>query len=198
MNLIDSEDAQAIKLPDFVLTGELTLDIFAPNELGIPPQDDAGQICNAFHFGDISLKYTNSKSTYDIFNNKSDDSDTVYSNEINDNNITDADDVNLIINSYSKGVASYSNAATKIGDKFDYIEGIYSSIEDAVFLPERILIDKLFRHYRSPKFRYQNSLNRDFSILSRIKENSLKKTMVVDYMSINYANENCIVNLIEV
>lgn len=198
MNLISSEDAQAIKLPDSVLTGELTFCIYAPNELSIPPQNDAKQVCNAFHFSDFSLKYTNSKSTYDIFNSKPDELDTVYSNAINDNNVTEMDDITLTVNSYSKGVASYSNTATKIGDKFDYIKDIYSPFDDARFVPEQILIDKLHRHYCSPKFKYQNCLNRGFSILSRIKENSLNKTMIVDSTNINYANESCLVTLIEV
>lgn len=198
MNLISSEDAQAIKLPDSVLTGELTFSVYAPNELSGIPQNDANQVCNAFHFTDLSLKYTNSKSTYDIFSSKSDDLDTVYSNVINDNNITEMDDITLNVNSYSKGVASYSNSATKIGDKFDYIKDIYNPANDARFVPEQILIDKLHRHYCTPKFRYQNCLNRGFDILSRIKENSLKKTMVVDCTNVNYANESCLVTLIEV
>lgn len=198
MNLIASEDAQAIKLPDAVLTGELTFCIYAPTELSNVPQNDAKQVCNAFHISDLSLKYTNNKSTYDVFNSKSDDLDTVYSNKINDSNVAEMDDITLTVNSYSKGVSSYSNTATKVGDKFDYIKDIYSPINDARFVPEQILIDKLYRHYCSPKFKYQNCLNRGFDILSRIKENSLRKTMVVDSTNINYANESCLVTLIEV
>lgn len=198
MNLISSEDAQAIKLPDVVLTGDLIFNVYTPNELGIPPQNDAKQVCNAFHISDLSLKYSNKSSTHNIFGGKSDDTDTVYSNVISDSNVTEMDDISLTVNSYSKGIASYSNTATKIGDKFDYIKDVYSPPDGACFIPEQILIDKLYRHYCSPKFRYQNCLNRGFDILSRIKENSLKKTLVVDCTNINYANESCNVTLIEV
>lgn len=203
MNLSDSGDGVAIPLPSFVITGKIEFELSRPNCLGksvpaIPNKDVWRGGVYAIHVSDLSLKYSNNKSTYDIFNSKQDDSDTVYSNKINDNNVTEMDDITLNVNSYSKGVASYSNTATKVGDKFDYIKDVYSPINDARFVPEQILIDKLYRHYCSPKFKYQNCLNRGFDILSRIKENSLRKTMVVDCTNINYANESCLVTLIEV
>ena len=128
--------------------------------------------CTAFHISDFTFKYTNNKVTYDIFNNAVDDSDVVYSNVINDNNVTEMDDIELLINSYSP-------------------------LHDKNVLPEQILIDKFYTHYKAPKFRYSNNLNRGFSILSRIYENSLKREMIVDQMSIAYANESCNVSLIE-
>ncbi len=70
-------------------------------------------------------KYTNNKVTYDIFNNAVDDSDVVYSNVINDNNVTEMDDIELLINSNAKNISSYSNCATKSGDKFDYLKKRY-------------------------------------------------------------------------
>lgn len=203
MNLDNAGDGVAIPLPSFVMTGQTEFELSRPNCLGkdVPAIPNEGLYRGgvyAIHFTDLSIRYTNNKSTYDIFNSKSDDSDTVYSNAISDNNITEMGDISLTVNSYSKGVASYSNTATKVGDKFDYIKDVYSPINDACFVPEQILIDKLYRHYCSPKFKYQNCLNRGFDILSRVKENSLKKTMVVDCTNINYANESCLVTLIEV
>lgn len=203
MNLSDSGDGTAIPLPPFVMTGKIEFELSRPNCLGKSvPSIPNGIIWRGgiyvIHISDLSLKYSNNKSTYDIFNIKSNDTDTVYSNTINDSNVTEMDDITLTVNSYSKGITSYSNTATKIGDKFDYIKDIYSQFDDARFIPEQILIDKLYRHYCSPKFRYQNCLNRGFDILSRIKENSLKKTLVVDCTNISYANESCNVTLIEV
>ena len=116
---------------------------------------------------------------------------------INDNNVTEMDDIELLINSNAKNISSYSNCATKSGDKFDYLKTVYSPLHDKNVLPEQILIDKFYTHYKAPRFRYSNNLNRGFSILSRIYENSLKREMVVDQMSIDYANESCNVSLIE-
>lgn len=200
MNLIDSEDAIAIKLPENeILQGDLIFEIDEPNCLARRPQEDAKNYwCIAFHISDFMLKYTNSKDTYDLFNKSEFDSDVVYSNVINDNNVMEMDDIELLINSNAKNISAYSNCATKSGGKFDYLKTVYSPLHDKNVLPEQMLIDKLYSHYKAPKFRYSNNLNRGFSILSRIYENSLKKEMVVDQMSIDYANESCNVSLIEV
>lgn len=200
-NLYDSTDGVAIKLPeDKILCGKIYFELCTPNHLGAYPMyrtDGGCHPCTAFHISDFTFKYTNNKATYDIFNDAVDDSDIVYSNVINDNNVTEMDDIELLINSNAKNISSYSNCATKSGDKFDYLKTVYSPLHDKNVLPEQILIDKLYTHYKAPKFRYSNNLNRGFSILSRIYENSLKREMVVDQMNIDYANESCNVSLIE-
>ena len=200
-NLYDSTDGVAIKLPDDkILCGKIRFEVSTPNHLGKYPMyrtDGGCHPCTAFHISDFTFKYTNNKVTYDIFNNAVDDSDVVYSNVINDNNVTEMDDIELLINSNAKNISSYSNCATKSGDKFDYLKTVYSPLHDKNVLPEQILIDKFYTHYKAPKFRYSNNLNRGFSILSRIYENSLKREMVVDQMNIDYANESCNVSLIE-
>ena len=200
-NLYDSTDGVAIKLPDDkILCGKIRFELSTPNHLGKYPMyrtDGGCHPCTAFHISDFTFKYTNNKVTYDIFNNAVDDSDVVYSNVINDNNVTEMDDIELLINSNAKNISSYSNCATKSGDKFDYLKTVYSPLHDKNVLPEQILIDKFYTHYKAPRFRYSNNLNRGFSILSRIYENSLKREMIVDQMSIDYANESCNVSLIE-
>ena len=200
-NLYDSTDGVAIKLPgDKILCGKIRFELGTPNHLGTYPMyrtDGGCSPCNAFHISDFTFKYTNNKTTYDIFNDTVDDSDVVYSNVINDNNVAEMDDIELLINSNAKNISSYSNCATKSGDKFDYLRTIYSPLHDKDALPEQILIDKLYQHYSSPKFKYSNILNRSFSILSRIYENSLRKEMLVDQMNIDFANESCNVSLIE-
>ena len=200
-NLYDSTDGVAIKLPDDkILCGKIRFELSTPNHLGKYPMyrtDGGCHPCTAFHISDFTFKYTNNRVTYDIFNNAVDDSDVVYSNVINDNNVTEMDDIELLINSNAKNISSYSNCATKSGDKFDYLKTVYSPLHDKNVLPEQILIDKFYTHYKAPKFRYSNNLNRGFSILSRIYENSLKREMIVDQMSIDYANESCNVSLIE-
>lgn len=201
-NLYDSTDGVAIKLPeDKILCGKVYFELRTPNHLATYPMyrtDGGCNFCTAFHITDFILKYAVNGASYDVFSGTIDDSDVVYSNVINDNNVTEMDDIELLVNSNAKNITSYSNCATKSGDKFDYLKSIYSPLNDKDVLPEQILIDKLYKHYCSPKFRYQNNLNRSFSILSRIYENSLKKEMVVDCMNIDYANESCNVSLVEV
>lgn len=203
MNLVDSQDGVAIRLPnDLVLTGILTFELCMPNHLGTIPMyrtDMPCSMCNAVHISDMSLVYSSENEKVDIYNlSNKDNLDVVYSNVISDNNITEMNDVDLFINTNVRNIASYSNAATKTCDNFDYLKGVYSPFEDGIFLPERLLVDKLYRHYSVPKFQYSNELKRNLSILSRVKENSLNKTMVVNCMSIDYVNESNCVQLIEV
>ncbi len=40
------------------------------------------------------------------------------------------DDIELLINSNAKNISSYSNCATKSGDKFDYLKTVYSPLHD--------------------------------------------------------------------
>ena len=200
-NLYDSTDGVAIKLPDDkILCGKIRFELSTPNHLGKYPMyrtDGGCHPCTAFHISDFTFKYAVNGVGYDVFSGTIDDSDVVYSNVINDNNVTEMDDIELLINSNAKNISSYSNCATKSGDKFDYLKTVYSPLHDKNVLPEQILIDKFYTHYKAPKFRYSNNLNRGFSILSRIYENSLKREMIVDQMSIDYANESCNVSLIE-
>lgn len=202
MNLTDSQDGVAIKFPnDIILNGVIVFELYIPNHLGKIPMyrtDATCKTCKAVHISEISLVYSAENEKIDIYNNSSSDSDIVYSNVISDANVTEMEDIELLINSNARNIASYSNTATKIGKNFDYLKGIYNPFEDKMFLPEQLLIDKLYRHYRAPKFQYSNELKRSLSFLSRVRENSLNKTMVVNSMSIDYANECNHVQLIEV
>lgn len=201
-NLSNSSDGVLIKLPSFCLYGEIELDLCPPTILGGRPchlTDGTGSdYCYYCHIKDFSMKYTDRKYIYDVFGNKLDDTeDIVYSNVINDSYITEADDIELTVNSYAKQILSYSNVATKNSGKLDYLKSVYSRIAGSSYLPERILIDKLYRHHKTPKLIYKNSLNYKFSPFDMIKENSLDKTMMVNALGIDYANDSVDVTLIE-
>lgn len=202
-NLSNASDGVLIKLPDFCLYGEMTFELCPHSTLGSTqsyrtdmPQDYT--TCHYCHIKDLSVKYANTKYIYDVFGSELEDiEDIVYSNVINDNYITETEDIELLVNSYSKGILSYSNVATKKGGKFDYLKSVYNRIAGGEYLPEQILIDKLYRHHKTPKFIYQNSLNYKFSPFDMIKENSLNKTMVINTLGIDYANDSVDVTLIE-
>lgn len=203
MNLSDGQDGVAIKLPnDIILTGKVIFELYAPNHLGTVPMYRTDQVCatcNAVHISDLSLVYSAENEKVDIYNlSDSDNADIVYSNVISDSNVAELDDIDLFINSNARNISSYSNTATKNGEDFDYLKGVYNPNDNGVFLPEQILIDKLYRHYSTPKFQYSNDLKRNLSILDRVKESSLNKTMIVNSMSIDYANESNRIQLIEV
>lgn len=201
-NLSNSSDGVLIKLPSFCLYGEIELDLCPPTILGGRPchltDGNGSDYCYYCHIKDFSIKYTDRKYIYDVFGNKLDDTeDIVYSNVISDNYVTEADDIELTVNSYAKQILSYSNVATKNNGKLDYLKSVYSRIAGNSYLPEQILIDKLYRHHKTPKLIYKNSLNYRFSPFDMIKENSLDRTMLVNALGIDYANDSIDVTLIE-
>lgn len=203
-NLSNSSDGVLIKLPNFSVFGNFEIELEPPTLLGgmdSPNGEtpDGNRVHFRFcHIKYFNVKYTNKKYVYDVFGNAINDmEDIVYSNVINDNYITESEDVELLVNSYSKGILSYSNVATKKDGKFDYLKSVYNRIAGGEYLPEQILIDKLYRHHKTPKFIYQNSLNYKFSPFDMIKENSLDKTMAINTLGVDYANDSVDVTLIE-
>nr|WP_302830105.1 hypothetical protein [uncultured Bacteroides sp.] len=200
LDLSNASDGVLIKLPDFCLYGEVEFDLCQPTILGGIPcyltDGNGSGYCNYCHLKDFSMIYTNKKYVYDVFGNAIDNSeDIVYDNVINENYEIEADEVKLLVNTYQNNILSYSNVATKNDGKLDYLKSIYNN--EGNYLPERILIDKLYEHYKAPKFIYSNTLNYEFSPFDRIKENSLNKIFVVRSLGIDYANDSVDVTLIE-
>lgn len=201
-NLSSSSNGALVKLPNFCMYGSIEFELCQPTILGGIPcyltsGDGSGQ-CSYCHIKDFSIKYTDRKYIYDVFGNKLDDTeDIVYSNTINDGYVTESEDIKLYVNSYAQNTLSYSNVATKNSGKYDYLKSVYNRIERGAYLPEQILIDKLYRHHKSPKIIYKNSLKYNFSPFDMIKENSLDKTMIVNALGIDYANDSIDVILVE-
>lgn len=202
LDLSNASDGVLIKLPDFCLYGEVDISLCQPTILGGTPchltDGNGSGNCYYCHIKDLDVKYTDKKYVYDVFGNQLDDcEDIVYSNVINDDYATEAEDIELLVNSYSKNILSYSNVATKENGKFDYLKRLYNRAEGGYYLPEQLLIDKMYRHYKSPKVIYNNSLKYNLSLLDVVSEDSLNKEMVVSALGISYADNNVDVTLIE-
>lgn len=201
-NLSNSSDGALIRLPNFCLYGEIELELCPPTVLGGQPchltSGASSGYCYYCHIKDFEMKYTDRKYINDVFGDNLDETDDViYSNTINDSYITEADDIELLVNSYAKKILSYSNVATKNDGKFDYLKSVYNRLSGGEYLPEQILINKLYRHHKTPKFIYKNTLNYNFSPFDMIKENSLNRTMIVNALGVNYSNDSVNVTLVE-
>lgn len=197
-NLADSEDGVAIKMPDNVLFGGLTFQLFTPNHLGVFPMyrtDGGCHVCTAFHISDLKLKYTTSDSVKNIFENETYDPDVLYTNVIDDNYVTELDDIKLKINTYYNKASSYSYVI----NNNNFIEKILNTTTNKKQKAEEHLIEKYVTHYSSPKFQYENSLiNKDISPFSIIHEETLNKDMIVNSVIYNLSNNSANVSLIEI
>ena len=78
--------------------GELTFELYAPNQLGTTPMrrtDKEPVRCNSFHINDVKLKYTTSDYVKDIFNDETYDEDLKFENVIDENIVNDFVILNL-------------------------------------------------------------------------------------------------------
>ncbi len=198
MNLKDSEDGVAIKLPlSTVLQGDIVFQLFKPNHLGVQPcwaTEGASEYCNAFHFSRLFLKYTTDKENIDLFSGDKAETDIKYENVINSDYVSELDDIELKVNTYNKESGSHSFVATKINDRLDYIEELYNIHTGETRSQEEHIVNKYFNYYSSPKFKYENSL-KDIGItpLDILFENTMNKRFVIQ--SITYKLSDCSVDV---
>lgn len=203
LDLQDSIQGMLIPLPDFPLTGKMEFEMKMPKDIpgyvNLKDGDRYFSFVNVMHLKDLKLMYTHTKDRNDLFSDERTESDIVYSNVIDEENVIEAEDITLKINTYAQSIASYSSCVVKGDQAYRYLETLYSPIESGNYIPEQILINKLCDHYSAKRFIYKNTLNRkNIDFLSRIRENTLNKVMLVDAMDIDYSRDTCSVTLAEV
>lgn len=194
MNLVDSEDGMAIKLPKELLMGELTFEIEAPNQLGTTPMwttQGGCSPCYAFHFSSMSLKYFTEDYVVDIFNEKSYDADQKYENVIDNDIVNDLEDIEMRINTYNSHAGSYSYVITNKNNKYDYVGDISNTNSAKDVISENHIINKYHDYYCKPKFIYTNTI-RDNGVtpITKFYENTLKKYFVPNSLSYNLSTDS--------
>ncbi len=202
MNLADSSDGVAIKLPvNQILQGKLEFELSCPDTLGVEQcyqsnLTENATLANCCHIKDLSLNYTNSKYKTDLFDNKNVDTDTQYINVINDDFITELDDIELKVNTYTDKCASYSNLIIKNSNKYDYLNKVHNVIENVDVIQEQNIINKYYNYYSTPKFIYSNTINnKNISPLSVINVNQVADKMLINSLNYDLNNDSVTVNL---
>lgn len=193
MNLVDSEDGVAIKLPPQVLVGELIFDIEKPNQLATYPMwvsNGGCYPCNAFHFSDMVLKYATEDTVQDIFNMEEFEADIKYTNTINEDYVNEFDDIELYVNTYNKQAGSFSYVITKNNNGyFDYIYTTYNTNTQESLKQEEHIIKKYYNYYSTPKFIYENKLKLDnITPYSLFYENTLSRNFILNRYEIDVQN----------
>lgn len=203
--LIDSGDGVLIKLPDFVLNGTLELQLYKPEKLGKSmnyrtdkPQDYT--VAKCCHIKDIKFVYTTKNTHINVFDESAnDDLDLLYENVINENNITELDDIKMKVNTYSPKAGSYSYVMTKTNDKYDFIGTVTKPNYIDKKKMEEFILEKYYNHFSTAKFIYSNILNNiDIKPYSVIHSGVIKRDMVVDSISYNLSDNSAEVTLKEI
>lgn len=192
LNLIDSEDGVAIPLPKKMLVGELIFELYEPNQLGKIPQFfsyNQTMVCNAFHFSDLTLKYSSENYTANVFDMSAFEADVKYTNTINEDYVNEFDDVELYVNTYNKQANSYSYVLEKIDDNYDYIYSTYNVNTSETLKQEEHIIKKYYNYYSTPKFIYENKLKLDnITPYSLFYESTLDKNFILNSCVIDVQN----------
>jgi len=196
MNLVDSEDGVAIPIPsDLILHGKMTFQLYKPNHLCDQPcwaTSDGSDWCYGFHFSDLVFKYTTDKYAVDLFSGKRYELDQKYENEIDTDNVTEFDDIELRINTYNAHAGSYSYVISKNSDDYDYVNQITNTNTDESAISEEHIINKYSSYYSVPKFIYSNTLRGATQItpFTKYHENTLNKNFIGNSLTYNLATNS--------
>lgn len=203
MNLADSEDGVAIRLPENQITlGDLTFELYPANQLGTVPMrrtDQEAIRCNAFHLSDIKLKYTTSSYVKDVFNDEVYDDDIKFENVINEEIIKELDDIEFRVNTFNEHSGSYSYVLFKDKDSYKFVDNIFDISNKETKKAEEHCIEKYTNYYSRPRFIYSNSIkNKNVNLNSILNEKSTQKDYIINSITYDLINNKVDVELNEI
>lgn len=203
MNLADSEDGVAIRLPENQITlGDLTFELYPANQLGTVPMrrtDQEAIRCNAFHLSDIKLKYTTSSYVKDVFNDEVYDDDIKFENVINEEIIKELDDIEFRVNTFNEHSGSYSYVLFKDKDTYKFVDNIFDISNKETKKAEEHCIEKYTNYYSKPRFIYSNSIkNKNVNLNSILNEKSTQKDYIINSITYDLINNKVDVELNEI
>ena len=127
------------------------------------------------------------------------DTDTLYTNVINEAFVSEFDEIQTKIGSYDNKDFSYSCIGDTTNSAYTtYWRYLYNKGLDQLYLkPEQALVYRYVNQYSTPASILELTLKDDLKPYTLVKENNLKKEFIIDTMSIDYANQTNEVKLIE-
>lgn len=203
MNIADSQDGIAIKLPNFLLNGKLRFELFGSNELGTYPNyltNGSSILCKAVHVKTLQLLYKASDNVVSIFDNSVNTEDVIYTNVINDGYINEWSDLEIrVTTQLDNRVTSYSSIILKTlsSDTATFCYNILDKQLGKYQIQENNLVEKYFNHYHSPKIILNASLENKLKPYTKVKERLMNKTLNLDSYELDLRNDILRVKLIE-
>ena len=208
---VNSNGGVAIKCPENItFFGRVEFELFPPIEsinqlsmLGLNPQyrtDKPNTTLTAIHISELSISYNKQSVQSDVFNLKSVNPDTIFTNKINDDFCKELDDITLKVNTANDYATSYSYVIAKNGNDYLYIKTL--NFGNGNETPEERIVERMVDHYKTPKFQYGNTLkNRDtitpfFPLLPTL--NNQQKQMVVKDATYDMMNDTVAVKAQEI
>ncbi len=160
MNIVDSTDGVAVKCPEGqTLYGTLNFTLYAPSKLGSNPQprtDIAPTTLRAIHLSDLSVKYSKTNASNNIFDSTT-DPDTIYSNTVDESYCKELEDIELRVNTQNSWATSYSYVIGRSGSDYKYIDGLtFGTVKRK---PEEMLVQRLVNYSKTPKYQFSRTVH---------------------------------------
>lgn len=201
MNIEDSSDGVAIKLPDFILFGKLIFELYAPSQLGTYPNlftYGVQQKCEAIHIKKLTFSYKASDKLVDLFDSTKKQDDVIYTNVINTDYVNEWDDLEIKINSQvDNRITSKSSMLIKTADQIEFLTKVYNKTQNEYRIQENNLIEKYYNHYSSPKAILEINIENKLKPYSIIKETNLGKDFNLDSYEYDVYSDTLNAKLIE-
>lgn len=143
---------------------------------------------------DFDIKAIIGDPTYSDVN----ESDTVYTNVINEHHVQDFDDIEFKICTHDNKNPNYSSTAYKDSAGYHYITNLTNNALRLTQRAEEMLINRLCNQYKQPRIRLELQLNNNIVPYQTLTTSWLNgKKFIVDSQSIDYYNNQSTITLVE-
>ena len=183
------EDGYAIPMPtENIYLGKPVFTLYSPHRL------DSSYRCDAVWLKNFDIKAK--IATYDIEVNK--DSDTEYSNIIDDEFVSELDDEEFKICTWDNKECNYSAVAYYNGNNYSYLDSVYNKATEQTIRSEEQFIYKLVNQYSTPSTILNLNLKNNIKLYATVIDNFFQdKTFIVDNMITDYEYNKVEIKLIE-
>lgn len=126
------------------------------------------------------------------------ESDTVYTNVINEHHVQDFDDIEFKICTHDNKNPNYSCTAFKNTYGYQYVTTLSMSAMNLNKTAEEILINRICNQYKTPRIRLELQLNNDIAPYQTLTTSWINgKTFIVDSQNVDYYNNQTTITLVE-
>jgi hypothetical protein len=173
------DEGYAVKLPSQLMAGSPKFTMYKPYS---PVFNENGQIhkFNVVILKNFAIKALIANPTY----SDDKDTDTVYSNIVNENSISELSEISMKIHSWDNKNPCYSAVGVKSGDNYEYLKAL--SYNDESMNPEEALVERIVNQYSTPSLKLSVNLKDKFSPITYIDSDFYGKRFIVDTLNHDY------------
>ena len=126
------------------------------------------------------------------------DTDTIYTNVIDNNHVQEFDEVEFKICTNDNKSPNYSSVAYRTSEGFHFLQDVYNDTTNSTMVLEKHYINRLCNQYKSPRVRLNLQLQNIIKPYATLTDKWLvTKKFIVDSQSIDYYNDVTNITLVE-